>query len=87
VPVLVAGGSDPEAFTAAVLAAVGAGPAGGIRCRDVVEAMGQEAVARRVEQVRHHGKRLVWGVVSGRGLGQPRIAVVSRVNWRWPISL
>jgi hypothetical protein len=26
-------------------------------------------------------------VVSGRGMGQPRIAVVSRVNWRWPISL
>jgi hypothetical protein len=59
VPVLVAGGSDPEAFTAAVLAAVGAGPAGGMRCRDVVEAMGQEAVPRRVERVRHHGKRLV----------------------------
>jgi hypothetical protein len=59
VPVLVAGGSDPEAFTAAVLAAVGAGPAGGMRCRDVVEAMGQEVVPRRVERVRHHGKRLV----------------------------
>jgi hypothetical protein len=26
-------------------------------------------------------------VVSGREMGQPRIAVVSRVNWRWPISL
>ena len=59
VPVLVAGGSDPEAFTAAVLAAVGAGPADGMRCRNVVEAMGQEAVSRRVERVRHHGKRLV----------------------------
>jgi hypothetical protein len=23
----------------------------------------------------------------GREMGQPRIAVVSRVNWRWPISL
>jgi hypothetical protein len=26
-------------------------------------------------------------VVSGREMGQPRIEVVSRVNWRWPISL
>jgi hypothetical protein len=26
-------------------------------------------------------------VVPGRGMGQPRIAVVSRVNWRWPISV
>jgi hypothetical protein len=26
-------------------------------------------------------------VVPGRKMGQPRIAVVSRVNWRWPISL
>ena len=26
-------------------------------------------------------------VVSGSEMGQPRIAVVSRVNWRWPISL
>jgi hypothetical protein len=25
--------------------------------------------------------------VSGREMDQPRIAVVSRVNWRWPISL
>jgi hypothetical protein len=59
VPVLVAAGSEPEAFTAAVLAPVNAGPAGGMRCRDVVEAMGQEVVPRRVERVRHHGKRLV----------------------------
>jgi hypothetical protein len=26
-------------------------------------------------------------LVPGRGMGQPRIEVVSRVNWRWPISL
>jgi hypothetical protein len=26
-------------------------------------------------------------VVPGREMGQPRIEVVSRVNWRWPISL
>ena len=26
-------------------------------------------------------------VVPGREMGQPRIAAVSRVNWRWPISL
>jgi hypothetical protein len=31
------------------------------------------------------GERL--GVVSGCGAGQPRISLVSRVNWRWPISL
>jgi hypothetical protein len=55
----VADGGDREAFTAAVLAAVKAGPVGGMRCRDVVEAMGQEVVPRRVERVRHHGKRLV----------------------------
>lgn len=24
---------------------------------------------------------------QGREIGQPRIAVVSRTNWRWPISL
>ncbi|MCZ0997944.1 hypothetical protein O1M63_06895 [Streptomyces mirabilis] len=32
-------------------------------------------------------KGCVWGVAPGRELGQPRSAVVSRVNWRWPISL
>jgi hypothetical protein len=60
-PVVVsaAEGGGPEAFTAAVLAVVGAGPVGGMRCREVVEAMGQEVVPRRVERVRHHGKRLV----------------------------
>jgi hypothetical protein len=26
-------------------------------------------------------------VVSGREMGHLRIAVVSRVNWRWPLSL
>ncbi len=33
------------------------------------------------------GDLWVWAVAPGRGMGQPRIAVVSRVNWRWPISL
>ena len=39
-------------------------------------------------------KRWVWAVAPGHGkrgaphgTGQLRIAVVSRVNWRWPISL
>jgi DNA polymerase III alpha subunit len=36
---------------------------------------------------RHHGPVKARAVVPGREMGQPRIAVVSRVNWRWPISL
>jgi hypothetical protein len=30
-----------------------------VRCKDVVEALGEEVVPRRVEKVRHHLKRLV----------------------------
>jgi hypothetical protein len=67
---MVVEGDDPEVFTTAVLAVLRAGPAGGMRCREVVEAMGLEAVPRRVERVRHHGKRLVArGVLAQAGRG------------------
>jgi chemotaxis methyl-accepting protein methylase len=42
-----------------------------VRCRDVVEALGEEVVPRRVEKVRHHLKRLVAAgqlVEAGSGL-------------------
>jgi hypothetical protein len=53
------GDRDIEEFAAGVLAALRTGPAGGMRCRDLVAAMGLEPVPRLVERARHRGKRLV----------------------------
>jgi hypothetical protein len=50
---------EGEAFNTGVLAALRSGPVGGMRCRELVVAMGLEPVPRLVERVRHRGKRLV----------------------------
>jgi hypothetical protein len=52
------GEDDPEGFADQVLAIL-AGRGAGMRCRDLVEALGEDAgVARNVERVRHRMKRL-----------------------------
>lgn len=51
-----------EAFTrkvAHVVEAFAVNDGTAVRCKDVVEALGEEVVPRRVEKVRHHLKRLV----------------------------
>jgi hypothetical protein len=50
---------EPEGFTDQVLAVL-AGRGAGMRCRELAEALGEDAgVARKVERMRHRMKRLV----------------------------
>jgi hypothetical protein len=53
------GDKDLEKFTIDVLGALRAGPVGGMRCGQLIAAMGLDPVPRLVERARHRGKRLV----------------------------
>jgi hypothetical protein len=53
------GDRDLEEFTTGVLGALRTGPVGGMRCGELIAAMGLDPVPRLVERARHRGKRLV----------------------------